>query len=739
VPVAGTGGAAAVTPHAALNVETGPDGRTLGVTIAAVRPLPRATLRVETAGERPRDLPAVLDPARPFKTTLTVSGTAGLRIRLLDASARVLLDYQHPEPGAHRSEYTPFTRGLEDPPKPQDKMTAEELTLAAEKRLKQLSSVEAAGLLEKALALDPGYSRAHLLLGIDLYTAGRPDQAAPHLEKALARDPYSAEAAYYLAMCLLAQGQPARAERHLYYVWPDSALFGAREYQLGRLALLAGDKAAAAGHLERSIAADAQDTSARLLLALLFRASGRRAEATAQLDAVASLDPANPVAQAERHFLDSAPQSRSELVRLLGGQTQEALSAAEFYRDAARWREAVQVLQLAASAGKDHWGTPPEFYYVLAWCQRQAGDAAAAAASLAKARAASGKVDRFPCRPSSLAPLEEAVAAGPRDTAAQHALACLLYSLGRKQEAVSHWEAAVEAAPADFSTRRSLGLAYAELEMGPDKAAAQLERAVALSPAHTPTFNDLSTLYAASGRFEEQVRLLEKALAAKPGDDALAESLLMALLHSGRYPEAGRIVETHAFTPRHRSYGLRDTYRLMRSAAAARAFQRGDFPAALGLLDSALHPPVSLGMDDFEDQVSPRLDYWRGRVLEASGRQADAHAAYEHALSGLTTLSGDRDSWSSENFSMTLALRRLGRAPEAAVLEEKFEEFALSEIGDHDTRRRAEANYLLGLVRKHGGKPAEAKALFENALKARPDFLAARLELRGESLDPLSP
>jgi tetratricopeptide (TPR) repeat protein len=144
-------------------------------------------------------------------------------------------------------------------------------------------------------------------------------------------------------------------------------------------------------------------------------------------------------------------------------------------------------------------------------------------------------------------------------------------------------------------------------------------------------------------------------------------------------------------------------------------------------------------MDDFQDQVSPRLDYWRGRVLEASGRQSEARAAYEHALSGLTTLSGDRDSWSSENFSMTLALRRLGRAPEAAVLEEKFEEFALSEIGDHDTRRRAEANYLLGLVRKHGGKPAEAKALFENALKARPDFLAARLELRGESLDPLSP
>lgn len=741
VPVAGTGGITEVTRYAALKLDEGAASTSgpgeIGITIAAVRVARRATLRVESGNMSPRDLKLDLDPARPFHARLQVVGTSGLRIRLLDATSQTLLDYRRPQPGVRRSEYTPITRELEHPAKPPEEMGAEELTLAAGKKFKQLNAPAALALLEKALARDAGYSRAHLLLGIDSYTSGRYQEAVKHLASAVARDPYNAEACYYLAMGHLATDRAPEAERLFYSVWPDSSFYGAREYQLGRLALLDGDKSSARVHLEQAVSAGDHDLNARLLLALVLRELGHSAAAQAQLDAVQRLDPTNLTAQAERFLLTAAPQSRAELLRLMGGQTQEALSTSEFYRDIRRWREAVQLLHLAESSGRDPWGTPPEFYYVLAYCQSQAGAPGAAAISRDKARAAAGHVDRFPYRPSSLEPLRQAVSAAPKDAAARHTLACLLYFQGQRDEAIHNWEAAVEAAPAEFSTRRALGLAYAERERDFDKAVAQLERATALAPAHTTTFHDLSTLYAAAGRFDQQVELLRRALSSKPGDDALSEALLTALLHAGRYPDAERIIATHTFAPRHRVYGLRDAFRLMRAAAASSAFHQANFAGALSLIDSALHPPVSLGLDDFQEQAAPRLEYLRGRILEALGKQTEAHAAYERAASSSSALSGDRDSWNGENFYMVPALRRLGRAQQAAALERQFEAFARLELDDKNSHHRSQAQYLLALVRKFQGHPSEAKKLIEVALKTRPDLLAARLELREESLGPL--
>ncbi len=50
---------------------------------------------------------------------------------------------------------------------------------------------------------------------------------------------------------------------------------------------------------------------------------------------------------------------------------------------------------------------------------------------------------------------------------------------------------------------------------------------------------------------------------------------------------------------------------------------------------------------------------------------------------------------------------------------------------------RAEARYLLALVRKNGGRTDEAKAITAEALAERPDLLPARLELRGDVIDAL--
>src|SRR5262249_47295282 len=154
----------------------------------------------------------------------------------------------------------------------------------------------------------------------------------------------------------------------------------------------------------------------------------------------------------------------------------------------------------------------------------------------------------------------------------------------------------------------------------------------------------------------------------------------------------------HRFSPRHRTYGLRDKYRLMRYAAGSRAFQKGNYAGALRLFESALTPPATLGTDDFQFQSAPRLHYYIGRALEALRRTAEAEQAYEKSASGADRLCGDRASWNSENFFMLLSLERLGRTAQAEGLVRHFTEFARTELDAKNLRHRAEAYYLLGLI-----------------------------------------
>ncbi|WP_321475575.1 DUF5107 domain-containing protein [uncultured Paludibaculum sp.] len=740
VPVAGTKGLTSLSADVALNLEIPEQvGAKATMALAATRKLIGAKVAVRSQAGELLNSKVDLDPARVLRMDISLRGApVGLVVTVADAGGHVVFEYHRPDAPPGRKEYTPFTLSLERPRKAVGEMSVEELVLAGEYRLKELDDAGATTLFQQALVRDPGDSRAHRQLGIQDYQHARFKAAAEHLEKSIDRDPYAAEGHYYLALCHLALGRESQAERALYLIGTDSGYFGAREYQLGRLALRRKELAAAVRHFRAALGANEGDLSARVALGLALADLGQRTRANEELLAASRMQPSSRLAPAGRYLLAGDPQTTAELPRLLGRQSQEAMSVAQFFMDLLRWNDAVRLLQLVEKNNGDPWGTPSEFYYTLAYCQRRAGDISGADSSLKKARAAGGTIDRFPSRRESLAPLEEAVALAPADGQAHYLLACLLYHLGQPAQAIEQWRASVENRPADFSTRRALGLALAE-NGDADRAASELQRAVDLNPAHIRTLNDLSNLYARAGRFDEQLALLKRALASKPGDDDLAEGVLTSYLMKGLYPEAERLIEEHRFSPRHRSYGLRDKFRLMRFAQGAGALNRGDAAEALRLFEDSLRPPVSLGIDDFASQSSPRQLYYLGRAYEGLGRQSEAKSAFERACAGYEKLSGDRDSWSSENYFIVLALDRLGRREEAASLQSRFVNFGQSEVDDRVRERSAEARYLLALIRKREGKTSEALTLLQNAVDAKPDFLAARIELRGEAPDPLKP
>lgn len=745
IPVAGIDGLTTMSKDVALNLEVNADpagkSSSIHVALSPVRTIHGAKLMVKARNGVLLDTTVNLVPGTPaLKAAENIqadkNGLEDMEVTITDPDGKVLLDYHRPDtnPGGH---ITPFAKRLEEAPIPPEKMTAEQLVLAARFKQKDLNATDAAKLANMALKIDPGYSSAHQLLGMLAFDQGHFQQAAAEFHKAVNRDPYASQSWYYLSICQIRLDDRKDAERNLYYIWPRSSYYGPREYQLGRLAFLRHDNQTAERHLLGAINSNGDDLNAHLLLAMIYRHENRKNEALAQLEKVSAVDPADRLAEAEKFFLTGDAAAENELRSRMGEQSEDAIQVSIFYSSLARWKEAVAILKLVEPPhNKDPWGTPPVYYYTLAYDQKQSGDLIAAAANLKKAQAAAGIVERFPYRRQSVAPLEDAVKQDPNDTVARFNLACLLYFRGHHRQAIQQWQAVNQIDPASFGSRRALGLAYEE-EGQLDQAISQLEKAVELKPDHIDTLDDLADVYARTGKFNEQLALLQKAVAHNPDNDHLVEGVLNADLIQGKFQAAQNIVGHHTFLPVHRTYQLRDEYRELEYGMGAQAFNKGKFQQALGFFQAALKPPPSLGMDDFELQSTPRIHYYIGRTLDALGRKQEAKPAYQESIRGVDQLTGGgSDSWSPENFFMVFSLGRLGRQQEAAALVKQFQTVADSRLESSDPSYSACAHYLSGLIDIYRGQSEEAKRQMKQAVQIEPDDIGPRYELRGDVIDP---
>ncbi|MGB6305191.1 MAG: DUF5107 domain-containing protein, partial [Acidobacteriaceae bacterium] len=747
IPVAGINGLTTLTQDVALNLEVHPDpagkNSSIQIALSPVRPIRAAKLTVTAKTGQLLNTSIDLIPGTPVKKTISDihaddTGLEDMQVLITAPDGSVLIDYHRPDsnPGGN---VTPFAKDLQNAPIPPEKMTAEQLVLAAIFKQEEMNIADATSLAKLALERDPGYSEAHQLLGILEFNQNHLQQASTEFQKAVDRNPYADESWYYLATCELKLGQQKQAERNFYFIWPNSSYYGAREYQLGRMYFLRHQDAAAAQHLVGAINSNGQDINAHLLLAMAERDLGNHAAALNELAEIEKIDPADRVAQAEKYFLTGDTSAQKTLIDLMDAQSESAIEVSIFYSSLARWKEAAAILKMVEPPNsKDPWGTQPVYYYTLAYDLEQSGDPQAAAEFRKKAQAAAGIVERFPYRAETEAPLADAVKQNPNDTVARLNLACLLYYRGRQAEAIEQWQAINEINPSDFAARRALGLAYQE-QGQLEKAIPQLQKAVDISDDNTMAMNDLSNLYARNGKFEQQVALLQKAIKNSPNDDDLYEGLLDAYLLEGKFQAAQDIIDHHTFGPRHRTYRLRDEYRELEYAKGSEAFNKGDYAQALTLFQAALNPPANLGMDTFELQSTPRIYYYIGRTLDALGRNQEANKAYQESIRGADQLAGGgSESWNPENFFMVLSLAKLGQQQQAEELLKQFRVFAQFRLDSPYNDRVARARYLLGLIDQYNGDPAQARKEIQQSAQLEPDYIAPTFELRGDSIAPAS-
>ena len=217
-PVKGIGGVKNVTIDGAVNVDRLKDGRLL-VGFHSTRELEGCTVRLFRDRECVFEERGVsIGPDAPWRRELDADAeTADQRYTaaIADAAGTVFLSY------------TPVGPDPRDPlppkvanPKPPAEYTSAELAYETGLRLDQFHNglVDPVPYYERALAIDPDYTRANVAMGVRLAKCGSFAEAKPYLERAVARATQNhtraldAAPEYYLALVERHLGNLKRAE-----------------------------------------------------------------------------------------------------------------------------------------------------------------------------------------------------------------------------------------------------------------------------------------------------------------------------------------------------------------------------------------------------------------------------------------------------------------------------------------------------------------------------------------------
>jgi len=759
-PFRGIGGVKNANLDAAVNLEVKDGIARLGFHTTAARPLARERLAI---GETTLlDETVAIDPGKPYARQAALPAGADehdLRASLLDGG-REIVAYTPVRlaPMAMPAPVTP-------PSPPQEIATDEELDLAGQ-RIDQFHDPlhDAEAYWEEALRRDPGDTSAHLNLGLSDLRAARFGQAEGHLRRALTRltakytSPKNAEPLYYLGVALKGQGRPDEAFDAFYRASWSQEWRAPSCFCLAEIAASRGNFEAALDLIDRSLDANALNVRAYGLKAAVLRRLGRSAEARELVaTAMARTDPLDVRLLAEQWLATRDGRWADPLFATLDGHIATAQEVAAEYLGAGLWQDGLDVLAAAVDRRGGAARSPIVLYYLGDFAERLG--LAGQAADYRRAAARQSPEYVFPFQSELIPVLRRAIAANPRDPRAPYYLGNLLFDW-QPAEAAALWESSGALDPAFPIVWRNLALAYAH--SGGDLAQARaipcLERAVALSDAYPAHFAELDGLYASACEpVAKRLGLLERHQEALATNDECLARLITLKTFVGKTDEAIELLQGHTFNiweggARFDTGDMWTDAHLARGRARLAAGRKGE---ALADFEDALKFPPNLRAEPWEGTGSRAIEaaYWVGLGREALGETAKAREAWQAAAgAGLPralrrnaeNASFDR---SVQHYYQALALRKLGQVEAAAAI---FREVA--EAGETAARARpvgadapvsprnrpsprtltADALYLAGLGHAGLGDLAKARADFESALSARPDYLGAKLAIGGD-------
>ncbi|MGD9494931.1 MAG: DUF5107 domain-containing protein [Armatimonadota bacterium] len=565
-PLHGIGGWTWASDDAVLNFRLqGTRARIGALTWAAHQ---SARISVSAAGRLLWSHTADLGPTSPFAGDTDLGEAACSHDELLvtiEGGGRELLRYVHP-PAFTRLPSVVETGERERPePTPEEQASAGELHLRALEHELAGRWSDARRLWEVALERDPVLSGAHVGLGLLAYRAGRAEEAHEQFARAVALNRHDYEAKYYLALADLALDR----------------------------------REAAREGLERLVALGVCAEEAK---ALLTRVGGAGCAAV-------------------------SPAARLDRPEILRDEPEQWLEVASDYAAVGLLEQAIGLLrrgclQVPRVAGS------PLVHYTLAHYLGRAGDEDAARSEREQARAC----DPAGCaawRLEDLDILGEAIERDSDDWVARCLLGTLLAGLGRTEEALEAWLAAVRLDDSFAPLLRNLGWAKWHWREDAQEAERWYRRAIERAPEQYRLYIELdSVLEAAQRPPQERLEVLRSAPPAVQDKWQMAARLAGVLVALGRWEEALAELEGHRFIPWEGARGMRALWveaLLGRATALAAA---GDFEGALAACWRALEYPRNIGVGR---QARPAEDarIWLA-AAEIAGRAGDAQARTDY-------------------------------------------------------------------------------------------------------------
>ncbi len=288
----------------------------------------------------------------------------------------------------------------------------------------------------------------------------------------------------------------------------------------------------------------------------------------------------------------------------------------------------------------------------------------------------------------------QTIAENPDCWLAHNNLGVISSDQGRLDEAIAHYQKAVEIKPDYAEAHDNLGIALANRGRI-DEALAHYHKAVEIKPDYVEALDNLGVALFDQGRVEEAMALYRKAMQIKPGYAGAYNDLGLALASRGQVGEAIALYR--------KALELKpvfaDAYNNLGIALAG----RGQVDEAIALYEKAL-------------QLKPCFAQAHHNWALALARLGRLDEAAAHYQQGLKIKPHDAQA----HVALGLTLAGLRRCDEAMAHYRK----ALEIKSDY-----AEAHYNLGMILADKGRFGEAMAQYRKAVEIKPDFAEAHNNL----------
>ncbi|MBP1768178.1 MAG: repeat-containing protein [Candidatus Aminicenantes bacterium] len=641
-PVKDIGGLTAASPYAALNVESGKGAIKIG--LCPLRPIDD-DLIVTMDGETVFSRRLTLKPMETFVQTIHTGGKQG--------EVDVTLGREKLRWTSRDKDINKLSRPVEAP-RDFNWSSAEGLYVAGEELARQRSYDEALDKFRACLAKEPGHVRALTRLAEILFRRTEDLEALDTARKALAIDAYDPGANFIYGTISRRLGRYADAKDGFSWAARSLEYRSASYEQLAELNVLEDKRDRAAEYARRSLEYNPLNMNARELQAILLRLGEDGKGAHAALDEILRIDPLSHFSRFERFLLDPGAANGEAFASSVGGELphETYLELACFYFNLGLAEEAASVMRFAPSH--------PLVHYWLAYLGRDE-DEVESRRHLREAEAASPQLV-FPHRREDLPVLRwaEEKTVGWKTS---YYLGLLLWNFGMMDETKAVFEKLADRpdwAPFYLTRARLL-----ENEGGRETILADIQRAIGLDKQDWRAWRAQTGFYEKQGECEQAFRSAKGIYEMQPGKPALAMDYAKSLLRIGRYAECIKVLERTHVLPYEGAWEGRDLCRQAYLLSAALSFKNKKYKAVAASVEKARLWPENLGVGKPFD-VDERLEnFILAAAVEKSGDRPKADKLYSSVCADTEKF---RASWDSVHLLGALALKKTGKAEEAARL-----------------------------------------------------------------------